>query len=289
MIKTIFVPASGSDTDDSVFETALVVAKALAAHLDFYHVRLTEGEGAVSSPDKDVCLGPALPDAFEQLSKRDEQLAANVSRHFAEFCAANQISVRATPDTVGEVSARLSQETDHAERRLMFHVRHSDLAILGRPRNIDLMPGNLIGKLLVGSGRPIIIAPASPPASVTGTVVVGWKETAEATRSLGAAMPLLKRAQRVVLVGVAEETGEVPDGLNHLASQLAWHAIVAETHLIVDKSIPVTAQLLQAAIELRADLLVVGAFSRTPFREVVFGGVTQALINHAAIPVFMMH
>ena len=59
MIKTIFVPASGSDTDDSVFETALVVAKALAAHLDFYHVRLTEGEAAVSSPDKDVLPRPS--------------------------------------------------------------------------------------------------------------------------------------------------------------------------------------------------------------------------------------
>ena len=66
---------------------------------------------------------------------------------------------------------------------------------------------------------------------------------------------------------------------------LLWQRLILS--LISPYRLP--AQLLQAAIELRADLLVVGAFSRTPFREVVFGGVTQALINHAAIPVFMMH
>jgi hypothetical protein len=50
MFKNIFVPMSGNDTDDSVFATALAVAGPLAAHLDFYHSRLTVYEAAARSP-----------------------------------------------------------------------------------------------------------------------------------------------------------------------------------------------------------------------------------------------
>lgn len=43
MIKTILVPASGTETDLMIFETALAFARPLNAHLDFYHVRITAG------------------------------------------------------------------------------------------------------------------------------------------------------------------------------------------------------------------------------------------------------
>jgi hypothetical protein len=61
MIKTVFVPMSGSTSDDSVFATALEVAKPLDAHLDFYHVRLSATEAAVRSLAKSQ--SPSLPPA----------------------------------------------------------------------------------------------------------------------------------------------------------------------------------------------------------------------------------
>jgi hypothetical protein len=67
-------------------------------------------------------------------------------------------------------------------------------------------------------------------------------------------MPLLKLAQRVVLVGIAEERGAAPDALDHLGRQLAWHGIAAEPRSIVEAS-----------------------------------KQTSALIEHAELPVFMMH
>lgn len=289
MIKTILVPTSGSDTDHGVFATALALGRALGAHLDIYHVRLSMGEAALRAPHMQFCMGAALPEALERLRQRDEQFAANASRHFVEFCVAHQIVVRDVPVAEEQISARLLQEKDHAESRLMFHARHSDLIVLGRPRHVDLMPPQLIETLLVGSGRPIVIAPDSPPASVTGTVVVGWKETAQAARSLSAAMPLLCRAQRVVIIGVVEEADGVLDGLKHLAHQLAWHGIAAETRLIVDPSRPAAQLLLRAADELGAELLVIGGFSHRPLQELIFGGVTQAIIEQAELPVCIMH
>ena len=289
MIKTILVPTSGSRTDEGVFATALVVARALVAHLEFYHLRLTAYEAALRTPHVQFCPGPVLVDALEDLRQQAETLSANAVRHFSEFCSANKIAARTAPTIADEVSANWSEETGEPERRLLFHARHSDLVVLGRQRNIDRMPGNLIETLLLGCGRPILIASDSPPRSVTGTIVVGWKETSEAAHALAAALPLLARAHRVVLISIPEDGAASTEALDHLKLQLAWHGIAAETRLCGDKSKPVAPQLLQAVAELRAGMVVVGGFGRAPLRELVFGGVTQALIKHSDLPVFIAH
>jgi hypothetical protein len=154
VIKTIFVPTSGSDTDFSVFATALAVARPLAAHLDFYHSRLTVSEAAVRSPHVQFCVGPAMTNAFADLRQQEETLSANATRHVDEFCDTNGISVRSAPTAADEVSARLLQETDHIEARLQLNARHSDMVVLGRQKHLDLMRCNLIESLLLESGRP---------------------------------------------------------------------------------------------------------------------------------------
>jgi nucleotide-binding universal stress UspA family protein len=289
MIKTIFVPASGTETDVSVFAAALAAARPLGAHMDFYHVRLSACEAAIRSPHVQFCVGATISDALGQLEKRDENLSSAASRHFAEFCEANKVAVVQEPSAVDQVSASWVEETDQAERRLMFRARHSDLVVLGRQHSKDLMPYDLIELLLMGSGRPILIAPDSITTKVTGTVVVGWKETPQAAHALAAAIPLLKRAQRVVLVSVEEDDAATIGSLGHLAQQLKWQGIAAEANFIAGRSKHASAQLAKVASELRADLLVVGGYEHRPMREAVWGGVTRALIEHAELPVFMMH
>jgi nucleotide-binding universal stress UspA family protein len=183
----------------------------------------------------------------------------------------------------------LTQETDHSEERLLLNARHGDLVVLGRQRHLDRMSYNLIELLLLGSGRPVVIAGAVPPVTVTGTVVVGWKETAEAARALGAAMPLLQAAQRVVLVNIAEERDAAPLELDHLVHRLAWHGIAAESRQITHVSKPTARYLPQIAKDFGADLLVTGGYGHGPLREAAFGGVTRALIEGAELPVLMMH
>jgi nucleotide-binding universal stress UspA family protein len=111
-------------------------------------------------------------------------------------------------------------------------------------------------------GRPLLIAPDFMPTTVTGTIVVGWKETPEAAHALGAAWPLLRKANKVILLHMVEREPIVSESLEHLA---------------------------RAASELQADMLVVGGFGNSRLREWAFGGVTQSLLEHVNIPVFMMH
>ena len=69
----------------------------------------------------------------------------------------------------------------------MAQARHSNIIVVGRAHNIYLMPNNLIERLLVECGRPMVIA-----ADKSGwDNRVGWKESSEAARALAGAMPLL--------------------------------------------------------------------------------------------------
>ncbi len=289
MIKTIFVPASGTQTDECVFATALAVARPLAAHLDIYHLRLSVCEAAIRSPHVQFCVGPALGDALDHLKSRDENLSASALEHFKHFCEAGGVTIQRSPTALPIVTAHWVEETDDAENRLMQHARHSDLIVLGRRHTDDLMRYGLIEWLLMGCGRPILIAPDGGRAEPMVTVVVGWKETPEAARAVTVAMPLLKQAGRVVLLSVEEDNAAKISALQNLAQQLKWHGISAETRCMGGKSKQASTDLAQAAAELHADLLVVGGYGHKPLREAVFGGVTRALIERAGLPVLMMH
>lgn len=288
MIKTILVPVSGSGTDQNVFATALAAARPLGAHLQFLHVHLTAGIAALHAPHVDFLQGAALGTALAELSRESAELAARSLGHFKEFCELQRVPIRDMPGPAGHVSAHYSQQTDAPLARLLAHTRHCDVVVLGRQRNRDHLPGGLIEELLAHGGRPVIIASEHAPESLAGTVVVAWKETAEAARALGAAMPLLEEARRVVLLAVKEEGGASSEALDQLARELAWHGIAAEVSVVGDASQPAAAQLLSHASQLHADLLVVGAYGHGALRERVFGGVTRTLLEHAPMPVFML-
>jgi nucleotide-binding universal stress UspA family protein len=260
VIRTILVPAGGSSTDDAVFATALAAARPLAAHLDFYHVHLTASD-----------------------------LSDIASAHVQSFCSRHSVPMHARPEKLGTVSASFLEERDHARDRLMLQSRHSDLVVLGRPSHIDYLPSTLMQDLLLACGRPILIAPDFAPATVTGTVVVGWKETAESARALGAAWPLLEKADNVILLHIVEDEPSVPESVEHLAERIKWHGISAQIQVISNGHHPLSYHLARAAADLRADLLVVGGFGHSRLRERAFGGVTQSLLEHANVPVFMMH
>jgi nucleotide-binding universal stress UspA family protein len=287
-IKTILVPVAGSETDRTVMGTAWALARPLCAHLDFLHLRLDLADTALLS-NVDFCQGPVLSDALHQLRSRHANLATSATNFVRQFCHDHGIDECQAPQARSAVTANCIEKAGPATETLLFHARHSDLIVLGRRQHADGMPVTLIEDLLVQSGRPLLLAAQDVSPDLYGTVVVGWKETANAARAINAAMPILQRARRVVVVKVAEDNTPDSRGLEHLSAQLAWHGVVAEVRRIGDGVAPACTLLTEVASELQADLLVVGGFGHSRLRETVFGGVTRSLIDDAAIPVFIAH
>jgi nucleotide-binding universal stress UspA family protein len=99
----------------------------------------------------------------------------------------------------------------------------------------------------------------------------------------------LEQAQKVILLNLVESGSGIPASLEHLAQRLKWHGMSVETQSMPSAARPITYEVASAAADLHADLLVVGAFGHRRIRETLFGGVTQSLLKHAGMPVFMMH
>jgi nucleotide-binding universal stress UspA family protein len=289
MIKTIFIPTAGSGTDDAVFTTALVAGRALRAHLNFYHVRQSIWEAAVRERHFEFREGPSINAAVGQVRDDEALLAGRARQHAQQFCSTHAIPLSATLSAGAGVTAEITEESGEAAALLIAKARHHDLVVLGRRARDDRMPANLIELLLMGTGRPILIAADHARPYVGRSVVVGWKETREAARSVGAAMPLLQAADRVILALVDEDAVAKSSCIDDLAAQLAWHGVRAEPRPIVAASSRAEAALLEVAAEVGAGLLVVGGYGHGPLREAALGGVTAALIARADLPVFMVH
>ncbi len=287
-MKTILVLAGGSETDASVFETAFAAAAPLAAHLAFFHARISPGEAAAHTPHVDFMQGAGLHDALHQLGARAQARSAAAQRHFRAFCGKHDIDVRNTPARDPGVSASWHEELGDAIERMMLRARHNDLVIAGRPSGADGLPRDLIERLLFGCGRPLLLAPPRAPRRLTGAALVGWKETAGAARALTAALPLLAKSKRVVIANIEEGAQSLPHAAD-VVRHLAWHGIAAEAKRIPPDGRPVSLQLESAAADCGADLLVMGAYGRGPMRELIFGGCTQHVLAGARLPVFLMH
>lgn len=287
MIKTILVPTSGSDTDYVTFDMALSIAKSFNAHLEFFHLHPSDGDAVAYMPHADFVLGSAVRNVVDAAHEQSSSLSARALRHVHEFCKNRGIEMHTTPPQSRSVTATW-YETSEPVASLMCRARHCDITIVGRRRHTDFMPADLLENLVLKSGRPILIVPESAPRECIRTIVVGWEETPEAARALGAALPLLKQARDVHIVSIEEPGSAGAEVLTDLATHLAWHGVAAHIELISGHE-ATGRELSSVAMRLRADLLVGGAFGRGRLREAAFGGVTQDLIERADCPILLVH
>jgi nucleotide-binding universal stress UspA family protein len=288
-MKSILVPIGGSNTDAPLFETALAAARPYGSHLQFLHVRVGAGEAAVNMPHTGFAMGPALSNALKDFDTEAQARSVRAARHVHNFCARSMIEICDTPDRSQGVTASWHEESGYAFQKIMFHARHNDLVVVGRAKKLNGLPKDFIEQLLVGCGRPVLISNSTPPLSLTGTIMVCWKETAESARAVSAAMPFVTHAKRVIIASVAEHDQDLTGTMSDVARQFAWHGVHADTKIITPNGGSIPDLLSSAARACGADLVVMGAYGRSRLQEILFGGCTQSVIRNAERPVLMMH
>lgn len=148
-----------------------------------------------------------------------------------------------------------------------------------------------IEELVATSGRPVIRIPLTWRGGEIGEkVLVAWDGGREAARAVFDAMPVLTQAKLVRLVSVLgfvdEPVRQFTLG-DDIAATLTRHGIRVETQTAQSARGSVQQELLQQALDFGADLIVMGCYGHSRFRELILGGVTRDMLRGGPLPVLM--
>jgi nucleotide-binding universal stress UspA family protein len=164
-----------------------------------------------------------------------------------------------------------------------------DLAVLERDLVAPEGLFEVLGEALLGCRTPCLVLPEGEPEAAFARIAVGWNGRIEAIRAIRAALPLLAGAGEVCVLDGAPEPDEDVSGLPRFdpCAYLAAHGIAARRRRFHAEPSSAGAALLR---EVRGyDLLVMGAYGHSRMRERVLGGATRHVLEHARVPVLMMH
>jgi nucleotide-binding universal stress UspA family protein len=287
-MNTILALIGGGERDQVILQTALAAARPFSAHVDFLHVRVSAAEAALNSHVEFAC-GPAIGSALRELDERADTFSYVAADNVRDFCERFSIEIREEPTpTRDRVTASIREETDRALERLTFHAGRSDLVVMGRARQRQGLPPYTLDRLIL-TGRPMLIAASGSPRELTGTVMVCWNGSAEAARAVAAAMPILRKARRVVVATVTGRKGAAAESAHDLVQKLAADGIKAETMIIPAGRRGVPAALAQAAEDCDADLMVMGAYGHSRTYELIFGSATNDFLRQADRPILLTH
>jgi nucleotide-binding universal stress UspA family protein len=175
---------------------------------------------------------------------------------------------------------------------LLYASRLQDLIILGQSlESSDLLHGPVVQVVL--SGRPALVLPRDCSALLPlKHAAIAWNGSAQSAAAVRQALPLLAKASRVsVLNGRPRDSHPQSWRLPPLdiVAYLDRHGIAAELVAFDLGDDEAGAGILTFAEGAKADLLVMGAFGRSRFKEWVLGGATRLVLERMTLPVFMAH
>ena len=281
MTRSILVSLSGLSSDRAVLQTAIAAGRIEGGHILALRARIDVVDAAavltVGFPEAHMPIADSIVRIREEENSR--------SRHARDAYDAAMKAVDAGAAGQNRVTLAWA-ETTSLFAELIAQARLHDLTVMGR--DPELSPES-IRSVLVASGRPLLLAPPKPGPVIGKTIAIAWKEGAEAARAVTAAESLLAKAERLFILA-APEHGRDEDAAasaKHLAALFAAKGFKAEIRM--GEAGGGARAIRNLAYDCDADLLVMGAYGHSRMREVLLGGVTEAMLADCAIPVFLFH
>ena len=283
-IRKLLLPLTGTSAGEAALSTALQVARTWDAHLTALHVRIDSRDVA---PLAGEGLSGAMIEEMMSATDRESSDRSNAVRAmFDRFVSEHGVTV-AEPHPRAGATANFASYMGREDDVVAQLARLTDLTVVPHPEaGEDGSSSDALHAVLFESGRPVLIAPRVALATVGRRICVAWNGTAESAAAVLAAIPWMQKAEAVRLLAADEYQRRGP-GAPELASYLALHDIHAEIAQFRPLDREVGAGLLSAAAEFGADMLAMGAYSHSRLRQLLLGGVTRHVLEHAALPVLM--
>lgn len=278
-IKTILAYLQSELSAPAVIEAAIQIARPRGAHVVGVHAVGTYpiyGEFAAGIPD----------DVIAQINQPARQAADALLRFF---------DAKLKPTGVTSEWRRPACSYAHIADVLGKEAHAADLIVCAKysEADDDESAAGLPERLILGSGRPVLVVPeALAPAPIGERVLVAWNNTREAARAAFDAIDLIKGASYVrIVTEVAHESdrASAQAAAAQLAASLGRHGVSATPDVSIAGKGSTGDALLARLAEESCDLLVMGCYGHSRFREMIFGGVSRDILRKAAVPVLMAH
>ena len=266
----LFSAVTDEDLVEDVIAHALAMAKAHDAHLDVLCLGVDRSQtGYYYAGASAVVLQETITRAHEE----SEAIEARVNKLLegSGIRWASEGGVAQLADMGRHIAAR---------------ARFSDMAILAQPygegRGAELEP--VTESALFEGHVPALIVPAgAAPAPMPKRVMIGWNESAEALSAVRAAMPLLASADsvHVVVIDPPQHGPNRSDPGGQVSQFLARHGVQVKSTCSPRPCRRISDVLMRHASDMDADMIVMGAYGHSRFREAVFGGATRYMLEQA--------
>lgn len=288
-MKDIFIPVSDTPECGLALEQGFNLSQRIDAHVTGCHIR----PHADSAIDLDLSATDSMvhPDEYDlaweatlQMNpqKSDQTKARALFEKMAK-AAGFQVSKKPTADSC----ALWTEKVGSPDKLFSIWGPVSDLIVVSRPsKKGHSVAKTFMDNAVLKSASPVLVLPQTPVKQVGQHVAIAWNQSAEAAAAVKAALPLLLKADKITLITHGPEDRLGPKSA-HLRAYLAHWGLVADHHPV--KGGHASQAILAGFQTCGADLLVMGAYSRSRLRQQIFGGVTQYMLNEADIPIFLLH
>lgn len=281
-MKTILVPYHEDAAARAALEAAIILAKRYEGYVEGL---LVQGEAALA-----FVPGMVVPPDYLRMAVEEwRRFADRARRQFVDTVAAAGMPLQ-EPEVVTTGLAAAWRELPGDEAEIVgHHGRLFDLIVVGRPEAPAPRRWREVREAaLFETGRPVLLAPAETPPDFGRRIVVAWNGSIESARTVAFGMPFLLAAEQVEVISVEGHNVAGP-AASDVAAHLARHSIAASSRTLQADERPAGEVILDEAGDMGADLVLKGAFTRSRFRQVVFGGMTQHILDYAKVPVLMAH
>jgi nucleotide-binding universal stress UspA family protein len=279
-LRTILVPFNNTQPTAAAIDAARLISEGSGAYIEGAYCRqvlpIIAGEG-ITLP------GDYLAE-FEEEGKQQATLARET---FESLIGARGIPMGLLE---GEgTRAGWTEMMGTGPEGIGEYARAFGISVLSR----ELSGSNVDWKstaeaLLFESGRPLLLVSDEIPETIGRRILVAWNGSTETARALGAARPLLAACEAVQVLAVEGGLVSGPD-VELITAHLRASGFKAQAKTRDSSGTTVGQVIVSEAQEFGADLIVKGAFTHSRLRQLIFGGATSEIFNHAVCPVIMSH
>ena len=277
-MKTILVPTESHEQMRAGLAAALALAQRFDSYIEGFALRFRVNEFIA------VDMAGAIP--LETLREESLDEGRRARALFEAFMQEHGVP-RGDP-AAASLSHGWRDDAPDGEDFVGSHGRVFDIIVMSRAATSSAgLHERAVESGLFDSGRPMLIAGPTPPARLGTNILVHWNCSTEQARATAFAMPLLRKAERVMVLHV--EGGTIVPGPS--AAQATRHLQrngINAVQMTVGLEGRTTGEaILAAARSFGSDLLVKGAYTQSRLRQMIFGGATRHILAHATLPVLM--